>query len=193
MKQEFGVEASEIFAAATDICFDYIHLNEPDLAMDGYNMNTVQTTINGSDEYIQAYQEGARLFDEGNYTEAIEAYTRCLAEDEKETNAHFEIAEAYIALRDFDQAKEWLKKVIQNISEDKDKARLLRRFGFIAIEELNYEAANAFYTYSLQFEESDPARQELAYIQYLMPDIKEFTAADAMQYIATEYGIAFGE
>ena len=193
MKQEFGAESSDIFIAATDICFDYIHQYEPELAMDGYNMNSIESSIEGSDKYIQAYQEGARLFEEGKYTEAIEAYSKCIAEDEKETLAHFEIAEAYIAMRNYDEAKAWLNKVIPNITKDRDKARLLRRQGFIAIEEMNLEAASALYTYSLQFEESDLAKQELAYIQSLTPDMKEFTAVDAAQYVTTEYGIVFPE
>lgn len=193
MQQEFNSESSDIFIAATDICFDYIHLNEPELAMDGYNMNKNEITIDGSDEYIQAYQEGIRLFDEGKYDEAIEAYSRCLAENEKDTLAHFEIAEAYIATRNYDEAKAWLQKVIPNITEDRDKARLLRRLGFIAIEEMNLDAAFALYTYSLQFEESNQATQELAYIRYLAPELKEYTAIDAKQYVMTECGISFGD
>ncbi len=193
MKEVFRQETSDIFAAATDVCFDYIALYEPELAATGYNMNTNPTTIEGSDEYIQAYTEGVQLFENGKYQEAIEAYTRALSYNESDTLAHFEIAEAYIALRDFGQAREWLTKVIPNIKTDGEKARLLRRLGFIAIEEMNYEAAAALYTYSLQFEESSMVTDELGYIQYIAPGTRTFTEADAQEYVISECGIAFGE
>ena len=194
MRQEFNAESSDIFADATNICFDYIYTNEPELALSGYNMNSIETTIEGrSEEFIEAYREGVSLFDKGMYAEAIEAYSRCLTIDENDVLARFEIAEAYIAMRDYDQAAGWLTDLTARVSGDDEKARLLRRLGFIEIEKGNYEAAAALYTYSLEFEENDLARNELGYIASVAPSEKEFTAVDAKQFVTEEYGFIFEE
>ena len=194
MRQEFNTESSDIFAGATDICFDYIITNEPELAGSGYTINSSETNMEGkSEEFIEAYTEGASLFDKGQYAEAVEAYSRCLTIDENDVLSRFEIAEVYIAMRDFDQAGEWLTDLTARVSEDDEKARLLRRLGFIEIERGNYEAAAALYTYSLEFEETDMARNELGYIASIAPSGKEFTAVDAKQFVTEEYGVVFGK
>ena len=177
-----GLPADNI-SAAVDVCVDYIDLNEPELAQSGYNINKNATTINGSDEYIQYYQLGFQLFEEGKYPEAIEAYKTALSFKENDNEASLEIIQAYIAMRDYAQAKEWLAKTAPYVTESKYRARWLRSFGFIAIEELDYQMGYALYVYSLEFEQSQTAVQELQYIRYVAPDTKEFTAAEAVEYL----------
>ena len=55
--------------------------------------------------------------------------------------------------------------------------------GFVAIEELDYELGDALYSYSLSFGDNDTAANELAYIQYVAPDTRAFTAEDAEVYL----------
>lgn len=193
MKELFRTETGDIFTEPTNICFEYIGQYEPELVDSGYTMNLQSASIGGSDEYVRAYREGVQLFNQGRYPEAIEAYTRAVRCDESETLAHMEIAEAYIAMHDFEQAREWLHKVIPNIRNDSEKARVLRRFGFIAIEEGKLEAGAAFYTYSRKFEDSELAANELAYILHIAPDTKQFTMEEAIQYVSAEFGISFEE
>ena len=193
MKELFQTGTSDIFIEPTNIWFEYIGQYEPELVDGGYTMNLQSASINGSDEYVRAYREGVQLFNEGKYPEAIEAYTRAVRCDETETLAHMEIAEAYIAMHDFEKAREWLHKVIPNIRNDSEKARVLRRLGFIAIEEGKYEAGAAFYTCSRKYEDSELATNDLAYIMHIAPDTKQFTMEEAIQYVSAEFGISFEE
>ena len=163
-------------------------------------MTTQETTIQGSPEYIECYQEGLRLFDEGapgegkideeKIREAIEAYKKCFEYSENDVAASLEIVEAYITLRDYEEAKKWLEKAGPYIEREEDKARWLRRHGYIAIEEGKYEEAYAYYAYSLVFGESELAESEIDYIRYMMPDIRQFSAEEAAEYLEA-YGIPF--
>ena len=183
---------SEKVFVAVDVCMDYIDVNEPELAKSGYNINKRETTISGSDEYIEYYRLGYELFEAGNYPAAIEAYVAALSFKENDNEASLEIIQAYIAMRDYQNAKEWLMKIAPYVTENNYKARWLRSYGFIAIEELDYELGYALYVYSLEFEQSQTAVQELQYIKYVAPDAREFTADEAMEYLK-EKGISFAE
>ena len=182
--------SEKVISDATDKCFDYIAGYEPDLISSGYYMNTTETTIEGSSEYIEYYQKGVRLFDEGKYDEAIEAYVKCLEYQENDMRASFEIVEAYIALGDYASAKDRLELIAPYTNQDTFKAQWLRRRGFIAIEELDFDLANALYTYSLTFEKNSMAEQELEYIRYIAPTAREFTAEEAGMFLA-ENGMPF--
>ena len=181
-----------VISDAVDACIDYIDLNEPELVQSGYNINKLTATIEGSDEFIQYYEEGYRLFEEGKYAEAIEAYTAALAYKENDAETSLEIAQAYIAMRDYAQAKAWLVRIAPYVESSNAKGRWLRSLGFIGIEELNYETAYALYAYSLSVEESPTAEQELQYIKYIYPSVKEFTAEEAYEYLK-DLGIIPGE
>lgn len=183
MKEVYAEGAEDAISAAVDLCFDYIEKHEPELAAAGYTMNSQEHVIEGSDEYIQSYKKASALFEEGKYLEAIEMYQVSLSYKEDDASARFEIAEAYIALRDYDQARAWLEQVAPYLSTDSERARWFRRQGFIAIEDANFELAYALYVYSLELEESQLARREIAYIEYTAPDVKHFTAEEALAYL----------
>ena len=147
-------------------------------------MNTDQTrTGPGSEEYYNYYVEGYQLFDEGRYEEAIESYKKCLELQPNDPRATFEIIEAYIALRDYDTAKEWLLLIAPVLEDDAYKAQWLRRQGYIAVEEMDYPLAYAYYRYSTSFEESEMAQQEMAYILSVAPDTGDMTVEEAMAYL----------
>ena len=130
--------------------------------------------------------------EEGKYAEAIEAYTAALAYKENDAETSLEIVQAYIAMRDYAQAKAWLVRIAPYVESSNAKGRWLRSLGFIGIEELNYETAYALYAYSLSVEESPTAEQELQYIKYIYPSVKEFTAEEAYEYLK-DLGIIPGE
>lgn len=189
MKGIYEGGAEDVISAAVDLCFDYIGKYEPDLAAAGYTMNSQAQQIGGSDGYVENFRQASRLFDEGKYREAIEKYRLSLTYREDDAAARLEIAEAYIAMRDYDQAKQWLEEVTPYLSSDSERARWLRRQGFIAIEEMDFELAYALYVYSLEYEDSQLARQELAYIEYAAPAVRHFTAEEALSYLQSN-GVA---
>ena len=136
-----------------------------------------------NEEYLEHFNEGFRLFEEGKYTEAITEYRKCLEIKENDPVASFEIAEAYIAMRDYPAAKAWLAVIAPTLQEDTYIAQWLRRLGFIAVEEGDYQRACALYVCSLNYEDSDNAKQELDYIMYVAPDTTPFTLEEALEYL----------
>lgn len=191
MKGALGDSVSdETVFAATDLCIDYIERYEPELTGSGYEMNTHNANIQGDDDYLTWFRRGSRLFDEGKYSEAIEAYQHCLVYRENDIRASFEIAEAYIAMRKYEEAYVWLNRIYPYLTENSDRALWLRRQGYIEIENMNYEKASALFTYSRTFEESSLARNELLYILSVAPDTKQFSPEEAEAYLA-DMGIGF--
>ena len=184
VKELFEGISEDGLYAATDLCYEYIGTYEPDIAGSAYTMNTDnERTVNGSEEYFQYYTEGYQLFDEGKYAEAIESYKKCLELQENDALATFEIIEAYIALRDYESAKNWLAQIAPYLEGDEYKAQWFRRQGYIAIEEMDYQLAYAFYVYSQTFEKSDMAEQEMDYIRYVYTDVQQFTEEEARAYL----------
>lgn len=133
--------------------------------------------------YGEYFSLGSGLFDEKRYMEAIDAYLKCLEYEKDDTTARFEIAEAYICLHDYEEAMNWLEDIAQYLVSNSDKAKWLRRLGFIAIEKIDYEFASALYTYSLTYEESTNAREELQYISAVAPQTRTFTSEEAKEYL----------
>lgn len=183
MKDVFSGCSDQVISDATDLCMDYIIAYEPQYAVEGYEMNRHEKTTAGNADYKKYYDEGYQLFEEGKYEEAIQAYSKSLEYLPDDMVASFEIAEAYIAMRDYAHAKSWLSQIKSSVRENSYKAQWLRRMGFIAIEEMDCDLASALYTYSLEFEKSSLADQELGYIRMIAPDTKQFTAEEAKEYL----------
>lgn len=184
VKEVFEGISEDGLYAATDLCYEYIGTYEPDIAGSAYTMNTDnERTVNGSEEYYRYYTEGYQLFEEGKYAEAIESYKKCLELQENDPLATFEIIEAYIAMRDYESAKTWLTQIAPYLEGNEYKAQWYRRQGYIAIEEMDYQLAYAFYAYSRTFEESTLAEQEMEYIKYVSPDVQPFTEEEAKAYL----------
>ena len=184
MKGVFEGYPEDAISTAVDDCFEYIGMYEPEIANSAYTMNADnERTVNGSEEYFQYYTEGYQLFDEGKYAEAIESYKKCLELQENDPLATFEIIESYIALRDYESAKTWLAQIAPYLEGDEYKAQWFRRQGYIAIEEMDYQLAYAFYVYSQVYEKSDLAEQEMDYIRYVYTDVQQFTEEEARAYL----------
>ena len=66
----------------------------------------------GSSEYDRQsiaqmlFNRGYQAFEERNYVEAYECYKKCIEMDPKDIVARFELAETYIVLGRFDEAKQ---------------------------------------------------------------------------------------
>ena len=183
--------SDDIISSAVDLCVDYIAQYEPKVSASGYEMSGA-LQMDGDDGYTINFQQGFRLFEEGKYKEAIEAYTRSLNYKSNDIYAMFEIVEAYIMLRNYDEARAWLDRVAPFISTDSDRARWFRRQGFIAIEELNFELGYAFYKYSLKFEKNAQATKELEYITSVSPNTKQFMEEEAEAFL-NEYGVVLAK
>ena len=172
----------EAIITATDLCIDYIVYYDSDVDR-GYNMNRKSISISGGEEFYRFYQEGYELFEKGKYSDAITAYKKALEYNTNDVTASLEIVEAYIALRDYANAKVWLNRTYPYLSNDMYKAHWLRRWGFIAIEELDYELASACYVYSQEFEQSSNAETELMFIKQIAPATKDFSREEAVEYL----------
>ena len=97
--------------------------------------------------------------------------------------AVFGIAEACIRMRDFDAAKEWLRRVAPTMEGDANIARLFRTIGSVAVEEADWQLGYAWYASSLLIEESEEARLALERILRAAPDTEPFTLEEAIAYL----------
>ena len=151
---------------AVDICFNFIYAHEPDLADRNIKIHKNKVNFNdGSGEYRMCFFQGSNCFENRNYQEAIKWFKHALEYKNDDTAVRFEIAEAYIALKDYNSAKETLSASIPFIKTQQDKARFYRRLGFMEIENGNIPLAGALLVYSLEFEKSPRAYEELEYIK----------------------------
>jgi len=190
MKGIFADHSEAVISDAVDACIDYMEEKSPKIK-NRYVMITNEVTIHGSNEYVQNYNKGVKLFDQGRHEEAIEAYTEALKYKPNDTVASLEIAEAYIATGNFAEAKVWLRKIAPYLEKNGEKAYWLRRCGFIAIEEMHYQTAYAYYVYSLTFENSPRVGQELEYIRNIAPETEEFTSEEALDYLKKQEVLLF--
>lgn len=190
MKDVILIDNNSAIADATDVCCDYIDRYEPGLLRES-EMYTQSVTLDGG-PYREYFSRGSKLFDEKRYLDAIDAYLKCLEYKKNDTNARFEIIEAYIALHNYDEAMNWLEDIVPYLVRDNDKAKWYRRLGFIAIEKIDYELASALYICSLAYEESTSARNELLYISTIAPQTRTFTIEEAKEYMLS-YGIVPAE
>lgn len=142
-----------------------------------------------TEEFYQWYSDGYNLFEEGKYEEAIESYQKAMEYDGPYFYSMMEIAEAYILLQDFQLARDWLTEAKPYISAENELARWYRRYGYIAIEEGEYELAYALYQYSLGIEPSTMAEDEINYILRVAPDTKQLTAEEAANYLSEHFTV----
>lgn len=166
MKKRFPVYSPGIVDFAVDEALAFIHAHEPELAEAGTRtQRRPLADAPESPEYREEYAKGYALFEEGKYAEAIIAYTRCLELEPGDVNARFEIAEACIKLQAWDRARKALTDTVPHIRRREDQAKLYRRLAFIEIEAGHFPLADGMLRYSLRFERSPLALNELRYIR----------------------------
>lgn len=111
---------------------------------------------------------GSLLIDQKRYKEAITYIDTCTFIWNGFAYAWAEMMYAYISLREFEKAKEignQALKINDVMWDNPGKAAILRRFGYIAVEEKDFDKAEEYYLESLKLYESDVARKELQYIK----------------------------
>ncbi len=117
------------------------------------------------DNYWVEYKKGYQLFEQRQYSRAIEAYKKCLELNPIGLSARFEICEAYLQMGNLSAARNTLLEMKDFLIEEKNIARFYRRMGYIEIEKGNYKIATASYQYSQKFENHPSVVRELMYIK----------------------------
>lgn len=140
--------------------------NEIELSLYAKYCTTGEETVYwlSGNNYLDTYQEGYTLFDQGHYAQAIDTLRKCLELNPIGISARFEISEAYLRMRDFDAAKSELLQMKDYLIDKKNIARFYRRMGYIEIELGEYQLSEACYLYSLRFEKHPNVQKELDYI-----------------------------
>ncbi len=90
------------------------------------------------DKYLVEYKKGYQLFEQGQYSRAIEAYKKCLELNPIGLSARFEICESYLKIGNLSSARNTLLEMKDFLIEEKNIARFYRRMGYIEIEKGNY-------------------------------------------------------
>lgn len=117
--------------------------------------------------YIEAYNRGFQLFEQGRFQEALVAYRDSLKLNPIGLSARFEICEVFIKLQKYADAKKNLLEMKPYLIEEENIARFYRRIGFIETEEGNYDCAIAAYAYSLNFNNHPSVKNEMDYIRHV--------------------------
>ena len=108
--------------------------------------------------------KGFELFEQKQYKKAIKTLEKALDFNPIGLRARFEIAESYIALKDYDKAREVLFAMKEILTTDDLISRFYRRLGFMFVEEEKYEVAYACFVQSEKYENSVQADKEIEYI-----------------------------
>ena len=74
---------------------------------------------------------GVRYLSEGNYQEAIIAFTAAIEIDPKQKDAYIGMADAYTAMDETEKAVEILSKALEELGDDPDLTARLESLGFI--------------------------------------------------------------
>ncbi len=114
--------------------------------------------------YMDLFMQGFRLYDNGQYEKAIAIFRRALKVNPIGLNTRFEICECYLKLGNLLGARTALLELQPYLVEKPYIARFYRRLGYIAIEQKEYRLAAACFLFSLDFEKSKLAAEELLYI-----------------------------
>ena len=115
--------------------------------------------------YIEAYNKGFQLFEQGRFQEALAVFRDSLKLNPIGLSARFEICEVFIKLQKYADAKKTLLEMKPYLFEVENIARFYRRLGFIETEEGNYDCALAAYAYSLNFKNHPSVKSEMEYIR----------------------------
>ena len=80
-------------------------------------------------KWQEQYDLGMRFLSEGNYEEAIVAFTAAIEIDPKQAEAYVDAAKAYIDAGDEASAAEWLQKGMEQASDTAELAAMLEELG----------------------------------------------------------------
>lgn len=114
--------------------------------------------------YRDFFNKAVELLKQNKCTDAIICFEKALELNPIGLAARLGIAESYICLKDYKQAKECLMNAKRYIRPDFFAGSFYRKLGFIAIEEENYLLGYACYMQSKKFDNLPIADSEMKYI-----------------------------
>lgn len=149
----------------------------------------VNPDINYSEVY---YYLGYINVEEKNFGKAQEYFKKGLEWNPLDVPLMFEQASLYRNLGDIERFKAEIEKAQPFIYESMYMSKFLRELGWYYIEKRVYDLANALYTKSIMFADTELARNELAYIAKQENRQPRFSTKDEMVKLFRDYNISSG-
>ena len=145
--------------------------------------------INYSEIY---YYLGFINIETKNYGKAQEYFKKGLEWNPMDVSIMFENAYLYRMLGDIERYKAEIEKTNPFIYEIGYMAKYYRELGWYYVEKKSFDLANALYTQSLAFYETDMAKRELEFIAKSENRKARLSTAEEMQKLFRDYNITFG-
>ena len=145
--------------------------------------------INYSEIY---YYLGFINIETKNYGKAQEYFKKGLEWNPMDVSIMFENAYLYRMLGDIERYKAEIEKTNPFIYEIGYMAKYYRELGWYYVEKKSFDLANALYTQSLAFYETDMAKKELEFIAKSENRQARLSTTKEMQKLFKDYNITFG-
>ena len=145
--------------------------------------------INYSEIY---YYLGFINIETKNYGKAQEYFKKGLEWNPMDVSIMFENAYLYRILGDIERYKAEIEKTNPFIYEIGYMAKYYRELGWYYVEKKSFDLANALYTQSLAFYETDMAKKELEFIAKSKNRQARLSTTEEMQKLFRDYNITFG-
>lgn len=145
--------------------------------------------INYSEIY---YYLGFINIETKNYGKAQEYFKKGLEWNPMDVSIMFENAYLYRILGDIERYKAEIEKTNPFIYEIGYMAKYYRELGWYYVEKKSFDLANALYTQSLAFYETDMAKKELEFIAKSKNRQARLSTTEEMQKLFRDYNIIFG-
>lgn len=145
--------------------------------------------INYSEIY---YYLGFINIETKNYGKAQEYFKKGLEWNPMDVSIMFENAYLYRMLGDIERYKAEIEKTNPFIYEIGYMAKYYRELGWYYVEKKSFDLANALYTQSLAFYETDMAKKELEFIAKSENRQARLSTTEEMQKLFRDYNITFG-
>lgn len=155
-------ELSYYFSSIEEFAL-YIEINSDEIDKKKSEIENVLFWDGCATEILQ--MKAYALFEMKKYEEAVNVLTHALSEfNPIGVLLRFELIENYFRLKQLELAEKELLSLRSLVMSKSEIARLYRRLGFCKIEQEKYEEARICLQYSLWFEKSEMAINEIAYI-----------------------------
>lgn len=145
--------------------------------------------INYSEIY---YYLGFINIETKNYGKVQEYFKKGLEWNPMDVSIMFENAYLYRMLGDIERYKAEIEKTNPFIYEIGYMAKYYRELGWYYVEKKSFDLANALYTQSLAFYETDMAKKELEFIAKSENRQARLSTTEEMQKLFRDYNITFG-
>lgn len=134
------------------------------------------TAYSQSGEVEQIVQKGIELYDEGDYKGAVEQYKKALKIDKESPLANYEIAMAYYALKDYENAVKYSDNVINAKADLMEQAYIINGSA-LDLQGKSKEAIKVYTKAIKAFPKSHLLCYNLALTHYKLKDYKKTESA----------------